>query len=211
MARGEAMAKDNWDKFDILAKLAVTACIAIIGIRYTTIYQEEQNKINKTKIETEILKAAIKGDEEQRNIALVLAPFIAKRFDDKEFEDMILQASFFDGNYESVRLLAQERRITRSLESSKPDTKEILRRELSAVSLRRALNAADNYFKVEAYTEAALEYEKATSLVPQGATVDLNILKGARQNLDDGAEVASRKYRQFFSKLRNPLSPGDMR
>ena len=210
MVRDEVMAKDKWDKFDIVSKLVVTAFIAIIGLRYTIIYKEEQNKINKTEIEVEIIKASIEGNENQRNIAIVLASFIAKRFDDKEFEDMILQVSFIKDNYESVRLLAQARELERSLASSGRETKEILRRELYSVSLRRVLNAADNYFKAEAYTEAALEYERATSLVSQGIPVELKVLKDAREDLVEGAETASRKYRQFFSQFINPRGPGDI-
>lgn len=205
------MAKDAWDKFEIVAKLILTAAIAAIGIHYTTIYQEEQNKINKTKIESEVLRAVMKGGEEQRKIALVLAPFIAERFNDEEFEEMIIEASHYQGNYESVRLLAKEKELERSIDASKEKTKIILQRELDAVSMRRTLLAADNYYKVESFKNAALEYENATEYVPQGISVDLELLRMARLNISEQPELASNQYRRFFAHLREPISPGDKR
>lgn len=196
------MDKDNWDKLEVVGKILFPVIIAIGGWYLSYIYQWEQKELAKAKLETEILKTAINGNEQERKLAIDFARFIANKFHDHEFEKIILNISYSEDNTDSVRLKARKRFLELSSTNSDPKISETAKKDLLNISLKETLTSADNFFKVQHYSEAANEYEKATSLVPFGSQIDLNTLEKAREKLDIDNEISSNEYRKFFSILR---------
>lgn len=196
------MKNNHWEKFDILSRIIVTLTIAAVGWYFTATYQKEQHELNKTQLESEILKTAINGNENERMLAIKFAALIAEKFDDKEFEKIILEISYSEDNTDAVRLRARKRFLELSLDDPNPTVRKMAQNDLHSISLKEILISADNYYKVEHFSKSAMSYEKATSLVPLGAHVDLNTLEEARNNLDQNPEKACSLYRKFFSQLR---------
>lgn len=196
------MKNNHWRKIDILSRIIISLTIALVGWYFTATYQKEQHELNKTQLEAEILKIAINGNDDEKILAIKFASLIAEKFDDKEFEKIILEISYSEGNTDAVRLRARRGFLELSLNDPNPVIREISQNDLDIILLKDALIAADNYFKVEHFSKSAMGYEKATSLVPFGAHVDLNILEKARNNLDATPEQACRLYREFFAHFR---------
>lgn len=196
------MKNNHWEKFDILSRIIVTLTIAAVGWYFTATYQKEQHELNKTQLESEILKTAINGNENERMLAIKFAALIAEKFDDKEFEKIILEISYSEDNTDAVRLRARKRFLELSLDDPNPTVRKMAQNDLHSISLKEILISADNYYKVEHFSKSAMSYEKATILVPLGAHVDLNTLEEARNNLDQNPEKACSLYRKFFSQLR---------
>lgn len=196
------MKKTNWEKLDIISRIIISLTIACVGWYFTDTYQKEQHELNKTQLESEILKTAINGNDNEKKLAIKFASIIAKKFDDKEFEKIILEISYSEENTDTVRLKARKRFLELSLDDPNPIIREISQKNFNIISLKDALIPADNYFKVEHFSKSAMGYEEATSLVPLGTNIDLSILEKARNNLVENPEKACLLYRKFFAQFR---------
>ena len=195
--------KDNhWDIFDIFSRIIITLTIAAVGWYFTATYQKEQCELKKTQLQSEILKTAINGNENEKLLAIQFASSIAEKFDDKEFEKIILEISYSEDNTDAVRLRARKRFLELSLDDPNHIIREMAQNDLHSISIKEALITADNYFKVEHFSKSAMSYEKATIFIPIGAHADLNTLEKARNNLDQNPEKACHQYRNFFSQFR---------
>ncbi len=95
---------------------------------------------------------------------------------------------------------SQWQEVSQPSESEEIRTKE--QKTLPNLSLKEILNSADNFYKVEHFSKALLEYEKATDLVPFGVKVDLRVLEEARKNIDTDPEKSCKQYRIFFEAVR---------
>ncbi len=106
---------------------------------------------------------------------------------------------FIGLDVQSIRVPADTSR-SRDPESEEIRTKE--QKTLPKLSLKEILNSADNFYKVEHFSKALLEYEKATDLVPFGVKVDLRYLEEARKNIKENPEKSCKLYRKYFEKAR---------
>lgn len=193
------MKKDKWEITDILSRIFISITIAAVGWYFSSTYQREQQELTKTKLETEILKSAIVGNEKEKILAMKFASLVAIKFEDKEFERIILEISYSEDNTEMVRQRARKRFLELSLDDPDPIIKEIARRDLDKMSLQQSLVIAGGYYQDRLFSKSAYTYEQATSLVPLGTHVDLNILEKARDNIDQSPENACVLYKSFFS------------
>lgn len=193
--------KGLWGKLDICGRIAISLIIPVVGWYLAHIYQVGQQELSRAQIETEILNIVIKGNDFERKLALDFARDIAKKFNDEEFETIILKIANTGGFSEEIRIKAQKNFQKRFLNDPNPIVREIAQKKLLRLSLKETLNLADNFYKVEHFSKASLEYEKATSSVPFGAKVDLKYLEEARKNIDLDPEKSSKQYRKFFEAV----------
>ncbi|MCP4986784.1 MAG: hypothetical protein GY928_12255 [Colwellia sp.] len=194
--------KEFWDKLDICAKIAIPLIIGLGGWYFSYIYKIEQQAINRTQIEIEILKILIKGNEIEKKIAIDFASSFAKKFNDEEFEEIVLQIASTENLTEAVRIKAQKNYQKKTLSDPNPVVRDVAQKTLYKLSLIEALNLADNFYKVEHYSNAVWEYERATSFVPFRSKVNLKYLEEARKNIDLNPEEACNQFRKFYMPLR---------
>ncbi len=101
-------------------------------------------------------RCRISGNENERKLAVEFALVTARKFDDKDFERIVLQVSGTKDPSPEVRKVAEKQFL--------PTIKEIVK-------------SAKIPFDAGHFYDAAKEYESATRFIPPDAKVDKSLLK----------------------------------
>jgi hypothetical protein len=176
----------------------LTVVVALIGWRFTDIYESGQAALKQTQVEVELLRTLFMGSTCQRIAAVECSQIISNKFKDDEFIRVVLRAIAVNDEDLAVRQKAHKMLLKMQLDIAPVKEQRRAKEKLEHFQLGTALGKAYRVYKDELYVTAVVEFEKATGCLPFKADVNLDLLEKARHMAVDDPESACHVYHKFF-------------